>query len=384
VNDERPPLPDTDDPFALLGVGEDVDERLLKRAYARLIRIYRPDESPAEFARIHAAFEAARGGTRAPVLAATPYRTDELTALADARDHAGLWARVRAADPDEDRGRLLRYAAALSWRYEGAAAMVAQLAEGAPRELVELAEAEVAIARRFAELRHHRIFVDGVWVPRSFVLPAPLVDLFANDLLDSPVERARSHAALASLLADPRSLLELADALFHIDRGLALHVTARIQAASPLWSDDLFVPPAVADALDRRLALEPPSWWPRFAAFAGLGALALIACIAYGLATDGVSNMTQLGVLAFAGSIGLFVKDHARGYAKRLRARLAAILADVGVPYDAITGWLRTHPGARLAGYFRSIQKDDPLALVGAIAALTREHERGDRLPEPS
>ena len=54
---ERPRLPDTDDPFVLLGVERDADTRTIRQAYARLIRIYRPDRAPREFQRIHAAFE---------------------------------------------------------------------------------------------------------------------------------------------------------------------------------------------------------------------------------------------------------------------------------------------------------------------------------------
>jgi hypothetical protein len=54
---ERPRLPDTDDPFVLLGIERDADTRTVRRAYAQLIRIYRPDRAPREFQRIHAAFE---------------------------------------------------------------------------------------------------------------------------------------------------------------------------------------------------------------------------------------------------------------------------------------------------------------------------------------
>ncbi|MDB5389392.1 MAG: dnaJ 1 [Planctomycetaceae bacterium] len=45
------------DPYTLLGVNAGIDERGLKRAYARLIRTYKPEHHPREFARIRAAFE---------------------------------------------------------------------------------------------------------------------------------------------------------------------------------------------------------------------------------------------------------------------------------------------------------------------------------------
>lgn len=56
---ERPRLPDTDDPYVLLGIAPDADGKAIRQAYARLIRIYRPDRAPREFQRIHAAFEEA-------------------------------------------------------------------------------------------------------------------------------------------------------------------------------------------------------------------------------------------------------------------------------------------------------------------------------------
>ncbi len=67
-------LPETQDPFALLGVAPDADERTLRKAYAARIKIYRPDRAPDEFARIHAAFEqvrAMRASGDAPAAPAT-------------------------------------------------------------------------------------------------------------------------------------------------------------------------------------------------------------------------------------------------------------------------------------------------------------------------
>lgn len=58
--DELPPLEHRDDPFKLLGVTPEVDEKELKRAYARRIKVYRPDRAPEQFALIHAAYEHVR------------------------------------------------------------------------------------------------------------------------------------------------------------------------------------------------------------------------------------------------------------------------------------------------------------------------------------
>lgn len=46
------------DDYVLLGINRDADERILKRAYARLIRKFKPEHHPQQFARIRAAYEA--------------------------------------------------------------------------------------------------------------------------------------------------------------------------------------------------------------------------------------------------------------------------------------------------------------------------------------
>lgn len=56
---ELPPLPESDDPHELLGVPESADEMAIKRAYLRLIRIYRPERAPEAFQRLHQAYERA-------------------------------------------------------------------------------------------------------------------------------------------------------------------------------------------------------------------------------------------------------------------------------------------------------------------------------------
>lgn len=56
----QPPLIDTDDPAELLGLSAGASLRDLKQAYARLIKQYRPEQAPAEFQRIHSAFEELR------------------------------------------------------------------------------------------------------------------------------------------------------------------------------------------------------------------------------------------------------------------------------------------------------------------------------------
>jgi hypothetical protein len=73
---DPPPLPESDNPFVVLGVERGCGERELKLAYARLVRLYRPDRMPREFQRVQAAYEAAAAG-------AATFRHDEVTPPAD-------------------------------------------------------------------------------------------------------------------------------------------------------------------------------------------------------------------------------------------------------------------------------------------------------------
>jgi hypothetical protein len=59
-----PSLPDDphqwpEDPFQLLGVSRNVNPHELRRAYARLIRLYKPEQFPEQFRRVRAAYEVA-------------------------------------------------------------------------------------------------------------------------------------------------------------------------------------------------------------------------------------------------------------------------------------------------------------------------------------
>ena len=75
-----PPLPDSNDPYEILGLEYGCSERDLKRAYARLIRIYRPDRQPDQFRRVRAAFESVQEelGDLAPVWDESEYIDDAL------------------------------------------------------------------------------------------------------------------------------------------------------------------------------------------------------------------------------------------------------------------------------------------------------------------
>jgi hypothetical protein len=72
-----PELPDTSNPFELLGVRAGSDAVEIKRAYVQLIKVYRPERAPEEFQRIHAAYESALKLTEAGFAVALWGRADE-------------------------------------------------------------------------------------------------------------------------------------------------------------------------------------------------------------------------------------------------------------------------------------------------------------------
>lgn len=65
-----PSLPDTDDPWALLGVEPDAAPEVVRRAYLAKIKVYKPDRAPEAFRRIREAYEAITAD--APRQAAVP------------------------------------------------------------------------------------------------------------------------------------------------------------------------------------------------------------------------------------------------------------------------------------------------------------------------
>lgn len=72
------------DPFELLGIDRRVDERQLKRAYAALIRHYKPEQFPDEFQKIRAAFENARQILKWKSAQASSASDDVITGFQDA------------------------------------------------------------------------------------------------------------------------------------------------------------------------------------------------------------------------------------------------------------------------------------------------------------
>jgi hypothetical protein len=51
----------TEDPFAVLGVGEDAGDEAIRQRYLALVRVYPPDREPEHFQALRRAYEAIRG-----------------------------------------------------------------------------------------------------------------------------------------------------------------------------------------------------------------------------------------------------------------------------------------------------------------------------------
>ncbi len=212
---DLPPIVATTDPFALLGVAPDADERTLRKAYAARIKIYRPDRAPDEFARIHAAFEQVRA-----MRAAGP-RPD--APLADARDRVD-----GAASPDP---------AAEAWR--------ACLAE------VERAAASVPVDARACPSTSA---LDGA-LGAALDAQAPLEPLF-DPTAAAIAARLRSPALTWARLrrygpASPRAAVLFRALQAHLGAtGADLPTAADVAAATALLDH-----PALADDADGDLAL---------------------------------------------------------------------------------------------------------------------------------
>jgi hypothetical protein len=253
MSDEPPPLPSTNDPFALLGVTPDVDERALKRAYARMIKIYRPDRRPDEFARIQQAFEEVRfeiavgnaprgvhgdaAATREAAIASATLTWARLRSEEDPRvAHAAIRARLEHVAAGDDPGAVidlladeafrtdaeaspplavaaLEALAAIAWRDERAAATLERYrslpTDPAVDEALIIAEAEVAAAT-------------AMRAPGVPSLPEPLAELLARRRALDPAARLALEQQLVRLLDDqPTTMLAALDRLVTAAPGAA-------------------------------------------------------------------------------------------------------------------------------------------------------------------
>lgn len=434
---DLPPLPDTDDPHELLGVSRDADERALKKAYARLIKIYRPDRAPDDFDRIHAAFTAAKAGLFvAPALAspAPPPPPDLFTRLdadpsfltspeltyALLRPHLRhdpgavsavllsrfesqlaerRFAEVAAAlrDPDlrhdgDDHAAIaipaLRAIAALAWRSDDAPALLESWGQ-LPRELgverlVDRVEGELALATRWKRALGAGALRDSPLRPAHVEeLPPALIALVADDALASPRRRGAVFTELERLLERPARLLAVCDRIVAADPGLAHLLAHRFVGETPGGARNLarLAHPvfdavgAALVALERALHAPVRPWMLAAGAIGGVAAAAVAAVpVAIGA---GVA-------LGSAGVGGVRISLARRRYLQKVRPGLAAIVCAHGVQADVLREWLTYN--RRLAGdlatFDITVAADEGLALLGAVAALVRETARRAAAPD--
>jgi hypothetical protein len=425
---ELPPLPDTRDPFVLLGVSRDADERTLKKAYARLIKVYRPDRSPAQFERIHAAFELARdlagrsahpergpegAESKGPVPDPGP-EPDETLAYPDLRRHistdpaavsAILLSRFEAllverrypqvvaelrdptlrADAEEHVAvaiPALRAIAALAWRSDDARSLLESYCT-IPREhglerLLDRVEHELELSTRWRAALGAGALRGGILRPAHAAdFPEPLISLVADTALSSPRRRGALIGDLDRLLRDPRRLLDTCDRIVAADPHLAHLLVHRFHAETPRGDRTLSsLQPALFDEvgqaivdLERSLHAPVRPWMIAAGAVGGVAGAATVLPLAIGA---GIA----LGS-AGLGSIQLALAKNR--YLQRVRPGLAAIVARLGVQASVLREWLSFNRklAGDLATYDISVDGDLGLALLGSIAAIVREAQRG-------
>lgn len=401
MSDELPPLPDTRDPWELLGVARGADEREIKRAYARLIKVYRPDRAPEAFDRIHGAFEHVRACAASvpgepvaepePAAAGPPPAAPDAAAEAapddgqpDPRRAAALFERYQALIAD---GRLdeveaalrdvhdeairdpevtiaaLRAIAALGWRRASAEPLFDELGEIGARHGLD----------GLCELVAHDLDVAAGWRVARPELPAALTAYIVDAALHSSARFVELREELGRMLKhEPLALLGPIDRLVAAHPELGGLLVGHLGRFTPVVPERLGELPLVefhalgiaivSAARDAQRA----GWAYPLAVLAGFGLLGggfaplapapLIAVLAYRLATTRWY------------------------YRRRVRAVVADVLARAGVPSGLVAEWLDLNGrlARAIATFSPAIRGDEGLALFGAVATLVRAHERHD------
>ncbi len=386
-----PPLPTTDDPFALLGVARDVDERDLKRAYARLIKVYRPDRAPVEFGRIQAAFEQARwlvelqpmapitplpvapvapaAPTAPPLAPITPIPVAPATLarrLAQALVRRAPAEVLAIIDDDayraaaEDRLELallaLRALTAMAW-HDGPWPQVLARYRALPAHpaldaALTVTEAEVAAAAALTAATGPR-------------LPAALLDLLRQRRAVSAAERAPLIGRLArDLDRDRASYLRAFDDLRQRAPGAADALATVLTLELPRRATESeHLPDQVYQALYRRT--QPVE-------HVGLITLGVGATIVIALsAALGAIGMALSVVLAIAAAVAWSKLDAA--YRPHVRRHVAGVLIAYAVPASVLVECLRANPAPPgiLHRHVEAIAADRGLALLGLAATMT-------------
>jgi hypothetical protein len=393
-------LPETDDPFMLLGLGAGADQEAIRDAYARRIAEFPAEVAPRERARIEAAFARVRmfEGSAAPTSAPEPARDggdlrERFAAMIEAGQFDELWREVTrpgrfdAALQSVELGPVvLPVFGALAWRNPAAQQLGPKFMGLVPPPAIAYLVARVAqellVAHKFHELRRS----GGLMTPPGDVPPA-LVDLFSDDLIATPARIAATFAAVRPLLAQPDVLLGICDRLAWLDPWLAATLLERLRQRSKDWSDRALdsIPWSVREDLERRVtAVRDPGRYLRYVTYGFLGTASVTLYFSINADLGGVVALPALaavgvGILAER----LVSRADKRRYARIIRPQYVPLLAELGVQADCISAITRENPALnrRFSTYDGKLRDDVGLALFGAIATLVREDERGPAAP---
>jgi hypothetical protein len=366
----------------------------VRKAYARLIKVYRPDRSPEAFQRVHAAYEeltaAPRRGEK-PVVRIASNKTatgtsDKLVAAVLAASisidptagdavAAGLGrdrAWWEAADHDRDHAELSwRIVAALSWLTPVAALRERLLATPWPwreNELVDHAEIEIACA---AALRTRG------GTPRE--LAATLVARW----LAPPDELSRRGYKLARCLRDaPYTYLELFQTAFESMPVLADELEARL-------ADDTGEPrksagAATSSIVEQIRAAVGATSHPRTKRDTdrGLGLVGIVGVLGFWIAAKSQQWSIAIAIGGGALVLGMLSFWLPRRFGSTpQRQRCARLVTRVGITVGALLGQMPNIAALRdlSATLIRAVERREPglvaLAAVSAWAATLAERD---------
>jgi len=392
----RPPLPDSDDPFVVLGLPPTARERDVRKAQEKLLKIYRPRKALAEFDRIQAATSRAlwlvevrdreqRSGVKSVASSVVIDKvvdasSDQLTASAEER--AAWFAEVAAtvaSAPDaalkmvtdprvlQDAARdvdwalaVLRVLGALAWRLPGIDEVRSRI-KLAPGAAVADLSARVAMDLDAARAYH-------AW-HRPILLPG-LIEVVA----DGRVVDDRQHRANLALLGEQVRVDPL-ESFAHFDTMADRCPTLVAPLAQRLLEE---VPPERRDLRDMHpddvdaLATKMRDVSRRTGVVQALatGSMAVllsgvVAIVAGGGPTGGV------GAFAIWGGYHL----EKRQYERSVRAMVARVLVERGVTRACARQWLdgNRRRALRLARFSFHMKTDGALLLLGMAAAASRQ-----------
>lgn len=395
-------LPDTDDPFELLGVEPGDDPRTIKRAYARLIKRYRPEQAPAEFQRIHAAYELvkviARDLAEPPAVAPVPAsethepRADDdgarspdpyqaLYRLAEDIQAAVLDERfddvVAALESDEmRRGTLdsaayellaLRALTALAWREpHHARRLYDELSDGLQHGELESAAEECVKALLVADAWAR--LVDIPPPLKRFVQLRPVVDGRDADRLGSEL-----HDDLAR---DIEPYIAFIEQVIRTDERLAVFLSgigdSTFFVAEDSYSTDVLddeqraAIDAALEAIERDVSgsVAKPALW------GGAG-------VAGALVIAGLGGAALVALLAIGGTgLGVQVGRERSQYRDVARAHLARAAGIYGIGRAALVSWIQARRGRYKAAakFVVPADADDVLLILQGIGRAVRQY----------